>query len=121
MTERHGIIRVIYLYLFALVGLFIFVFSSVSGIGAVLDRYVFPQEFVDYTVTPPVPMGEVAKPIAQPSTGDSAKNLEEQKKNFEKQQSNDFRRRVNQAVPGIVVGYFLWMFHWKQIKKDREG
>ncbi len=120
MAEKHGIIRVIYLYLFALVGLFIFIFSAVSGIGAVLDRYVFPQEFVDYNVVQPMAVDAPTKPVI-PTTEEKTKNLEEQKQNFEKQQNNDFRRRVNQAVPGIIIGYLLWSFHWKWIRKDRES
>ena len=110
MAEKHGIIRVIYLYLFALVGLFIFVFSTVNGVGAVLDRYVFPQEFVDYDSRPVLPEGEAK--VDQPT-------LEERQENFKKQQDNDFRRRMNTAVPGALIGYALWAFHWKEIRKDR--
>ncbi len=111
MSENHGIVRTIYLYLFALVGLFIFVFSAVNGVGAVLDRYVFPQEFVDYE----------SRPVLAPE--DSSKlelpSLEEREDNFAKQQDNDFRRRMNSAVPGALIGYGLWVFHWREIRKDR--
>lgn len=119
MAEKHGIIRVIYLYLFALVGLFIFIFSTVNFVGAVLDRYVFPQEFVDYRSNEPMPLEGITKPVIS-TDEEKTQNLEEQKTNFEKQQRNDFKRRVNQAVPGVIIGYLLWSFHWKWIRKDRE-
>lgn len=108
-SSNHGIIRIIYLYLFALVGLFLLVFSSVSMIGAVSDRYVFPQAFVEYK---PVTV-EGEKPAA-------VEPVETQRQNFEKQQDNDFRRRANQAMPGIIIGWLLWRFHWNQIQKDKD-
>lgn len=109
MAQNHGIIRTIYLYLFALVGLFVFIFGAVSGVSATLDRYVFPQDYVSYDTKPVLP-----------AEGTAVLTEEEQKQNFEKQQDNDFRRRMNSAIPSVVIGYLLWAFHWKEIKKDRE-
>lgn len=113
MSEKHGIIRVIYLYLFALVGLFIFIFSTVNTVGAVLDRYVFPQEYVEVDYARPY--------MSEPSVEKEKElSLEERQASFEKSQDNDFRRRVNSSVPGVIIGYLLWSFHWKWIRKDRE-
>jgi hypothetical protein len=109
MAQSHGIIRTIYLYLFALVGLFVFVFGAVNGVSATLDRYVFPQDFVNYEVRP-----------VTPDEKNPTLTEEEQKQNFERQQDNDFRRRMNGAIPSIIIGYLLWAFHWREIKKDRE-
>lgn len=109
--KDHGIIRIIYLYLFALVGLFIFVFSSVNLIGATLDRFVFPQEYVEY---------DYARPVTKEGEPEVKVLTEEEKRaNFHKQQANDFKRRVNQSVPGVLIGFFLWRFHWSWIIKDR--
>lgn len=114
--KEHGIIRTIYLYLFALVGLFILVFSTVGFIGALLDRYIFQQEFVDYEISKPIPTSETRPEI----TPEATVSVEERRENFEKQQQNDFKRRVNSSIPGVVVGYLLWTFHWRWIKKDKE-
>lgn len=104
------IIRTIYLYLFALVGLFLFIFSTVNLAGAVLDRYVWPQEFVRY---------DYQVPVAEKQS--ATLTLEEQKEEFAKQQSNEFKRRVNQSAPGVIVGWLLWWFHWGWIKRDRKS
>ena len=114
MSERHGIIRVIYLYLFALVGLFILVFNVVGGVGAVLDRFVFPQEYVEYDYARPYMSEPESKPEAVAELTE-----EEKRANFDKSQHNDFKRRMNSAVPGVIVGYVLWAFHWREIRKDR--
>ena len=109
MAQNHGIVRTIYLYLFALVGLFLFVFSTVSLVSTTLNRYVFPTEYVRY---------DIAKPV------DGEENViseEEQEANFIKQQDNDFKRGVNGSVPGVIIGYLLWMFHWKVITKDHKS
>ncbi len=121
MKNNHGIIRTIYLYLFALVGLFIFVFSTVNLIGAVLDRFVFPQEFVDYELGGkpiPVPGVETRPEIVTP---DTTTTVEERKANFEKQTQNSFKNRVNSSLPGVLIGFLLWTFHWRWIKKDHEA
>ncbi len=107
------LIRTIYLYLFALVGLFVFIFSLINLAGAVLDRYIWPQEFVQYDYrTPTLDETKVAK--------EQILTVEQQKEQFIKQQNNDFKRRVNQAAPGVVVGWLLWWFHWGWIKRDRK-
>lgn len=111
MGQSHGIIRTIYLYLFALVGLFVFVFGAINTVNAVLDRYVWPQEFVSYEV--PVSVDGQTKPVQT--------SEEEQKANFEKQQANNFKSRMNGAVPSIIIGWLLWWFHWGWIKKDHQA
>jgi len=121
MATNHGIIRTIYLYLFALVGLFVFIFGAISGINAVLDRYVWPQSFVDYSVSQPIAVDGVTKPLPAPTGEDKAKNLADQKDNFEKQQANNFKSRMNGAIPSILIGWLLWWFHWGWIKKDHEA
>jgi len=117
MSTSHGIIRTIYLYLFALVGLFLFVFSTVNFIGAVLDRYVWPQEFVQYDYRTP---GMTKCVSTAPCTPENVPTIAQQKEQFIQQQNNDLKRRTNQAAPGVVVGWLLWLSHWNWIKRDRK-
>ncbi len=117
MNHSHGMIRTIYLYLFALVGLFLFVFSTVNLISGALDRYVWPQQFVQYDYRQP----GVTKCIGSvPCIPENVPTVAQQKEQFTQQQNNDLKRRVNQAAPGVVVGWFLWWFHWTWIKRDRK-
>lgn len=111
MTNTHGLIRTIYLYLFALVGLFVLVFSSVNFISGALNRYVWPQEFVQYDYRKPTPALE--------KNGEVVLTLEQQKEQFVVQQDNEFKRRSTESIPGIVIGWVLWWFHWGWIKRDR--
>lgn len=119
MSSSHGIIRTIYLYLFALVGLFLFVFSTVNFIGALLDRYVWPQEFVQYDYRTPGETKCISSTTA-PCISENVPTIEKQKEQFIQQQNNDLKRRTNQAAPGVVVGYLLWLFHWNWIKRDKK-
>jgi len=112
MSQSHSLIRTIYLYLFALVGLFVFVFGLVNGIGAALNRYVWPQEFVQYDY-------RELEAIPEKAT-ENMLTVEQQREQFLKQQNNEFKRRINQSIPGIVVGWFLWWFHWNWIKRDKK-
>ena len=110
MTHTHGLIRTIYLYLFALVGLFAITFGFINGLGATLNRYVWPQEFVQYDYRTPA---EAVK------TGEKVLTIEQQKEQFVTQQNNEFRRRVTESIPGILIGWLLWWFHWGWIKRDQ--
>lgn len=89
-------------------------FSTVNFVGAVLDRYAFPPEYVEYDYARPY--------MAEPNT-EAVKELteEERRENFDKSQNNDFKRRVNSSFPGVIIGYLLWSFHWKWIQKDRQN
>lgn len=117
VNNSHGWIRVVYLYFFALAGLITFVIGLVNLSGAVLDRYVWPPEFVQY---------DYAKPAsASPCVGEDcmcagATTVEQQKVQFNKQQANQFRSRVNNGLPAVVIGWFLWLFHWTWIKRDKK-
>lgn len=115
MSRSHGLIRTIYLYIFALVGLFLFVFSTVNLISGALDRYVWPQEFISYDYRQPALLKctEINCDIKTPT-------LEQQKEQFTGHQNNNFKRKMNQAIPGVVIGWLLWWFHWSWIKRDRK-
>jgi len=114
MATAHGLIRTIYLYLFALVGLFFFIFGIVNGIGATLNRYAWPQQFVQYDYTKP--MSEIVDKTGAVVTP----TLEQQKEQFVISQNNEFRRRMTESLPAIVIGWLLWWFHWNWIKRDQK-
>jgi hypothetical protein len=114
MANTHGLIRTIYLYLFALVGLFFFIFGLVNGIGATMNRYIWPQQFVQYDYATPVGVNGETKPVS----GTTTLTVEKQKEQFNTQQDNEFRRRMTESIPAILIGWFLWWFHWGWIKRD---
>ncbi|MFA5009971.1 MAG: hypothetical protein WC553_01900 [Patescibacteria group bacterium] len=112
MANAHGLIRTIYLYLFALVGLFFFIFGVVNGIGATMNRYVWPQQFVQYDYN------RMSSDIEGSDKSVTALTLEQQKEQFTIQQDNEFRRRATESIPAVVIGWLLWWFHWNWIKRD---
>jgi hypothetical protein len=108
-----SIIRTIYLYLFALVGLFILTFSAVTFVGGVMSRYVLPEEYIDYETPAPVGVSPDGKPILSQLTPD------QKKAQFATQQNNNLKNKISQSVAGVLIGFPLWWFHWGWIQKDR--
>lgn len=100
-------IRLIYLYLFAFVGLVVSVVGSIRlvdlGIKVIVfkgaDRYEYYQ--------PPV-------------VGEMMSGQEEQKKIQDNETTRQRQRELSGAIAMIVVGAPLYLYHWKTIQKENK-
>jgi len=135
--DRYPLIRKIYLYLFALIGLILMVIAGVQLADLGLKVYVFKQierQETYYQKMPPC--GTIAaKKLAVLSTATSAVQLTEderiQIKSWlesyktwqEEQKSYDpiaasRQRTASTAIAMLIVGLPLYFYHWRVIKKE---
>ena len=99
-------IRLLYLYLFAFVGLMTTIIGSVQLVDLGLKSYVFKvSEYSYYPETPAVD----GKPVL---------SLDEVKKRNEKEQADQRKRQLSTSLAMIAVGAPVYLYHWKTIKKE---
>ncbi len=139
---RNPIIRTIYLYLFALVGLGMLVVGAATFVNLGLKVFVFTKadRFMDHVVSRPMPLyfdGELSKVENIKDKCDLTDSQRESidqwiadyKEFKEKESDRDpngyvTRRRHQQASTAtslMLVGLPLWLFHWRIIKSDTGG
>jgi hypothetical protein len=102
-------LRLLYLYLFAFVGLLITVIGSIQIVDLTLKSYVFKVD--EYTYYPEMMPVEGGKPMISPEEG--------QKRN-EVEQANQRKRQLSNSLAMIVIGAPLYLYHWKTIKKENK-
>ncbi len=131
--EHYPIIRTIYLYIFALVGLIIVIIGSVRAFTMGLEVFVFKdidkQEKLGYERPLSTPYMKDLK-IAQDDesfTEDEQETIREWLASYEKWkiESESFdhvsaRRQKETAsiLANIFVGFPLYLYHWLLIKKE---
>jgi len=107
-------IRLLYLYLFSLVGLIITVTGSVRLVELALKVYVFKgADQFDYYSAPIVP-DEKTRVSAE-----EAKMEEERQKQMRDQETTRQRQRdASGALAMLFVGFPLYKYHWNIIQKQ---
>lgn len=135
---KHPIIRTIYLYLFALVGLALLASGTYSFIDLGLRAYVFTAADQDYRSAPIAPSlvktDDVARVEAIKSCEDQCELTEEQIQqidawliDYQTWQEQDAKidyaksnrqRQASSALARIIVGLPLYLYHWTVIKRD---
>ena len=137
--HHHSLVRTIYLYLFAIVGLTLLTIGSVRFIDMGLKAFVFKQADEQYRVdwarpTIPYPIERMeqleAKVGSETLTEEEKiqlKNMLTDYKNWEENREKinilTARRHrdasVNLAM--LLVGLPLYLFHWRIIKKETKN
>lgn len=133
-TEKksHRVIRNIYLYLVAMIGLIVFVMGSVGILNHVLQTYVFGVNEYNVWVPPyPPKSGQCYQPYADmtdpspvtkrlipPTQEETEICLQEEKKQQEQNRRNNIGRELSIAIAQILIGLPLWLFHWGVIQKE---
>jgi len=131
--SRYPLIRTIYLYLFALLGLVLITIGTVRFVNMGLKIFVFTQAEEDqYIRYPEPPMPYAAAPFEK-AKGDQSLSeeeraqiktyLEEYKKWKEQRDKIDYRlvqrhRDASMNIALILVGLPLYLYHWRIIQKE---
>lgn len=109
-------IRLLYLYLFSLVGLIITTIGAVRIVELVIKVYIFKgADRYDYYSPPIVPDGKITI-----STEEAKLNEEKQKEIQDKETTRQRQREASGAVAMLVVGFPLYKYHWNIIQKDNK-
>jgi len=109
---KNPIIRTIYLYLFALVGLATLVIGTARIINVGLKAWIFTEaDRQDYYYP---------RPAIEEKTSSSTEELSEMSfkpVDYAKQQQ---QHDLASAISMIIVGLPLYLYHWSVIKKDNK-
>lgn len=139
--NKHSLIRTIYLYLFALVGLALITIGTVRLVNLSLKTYVFKKADQQYYASIPpepreVPGSEVNTEKLAQNCKENEELTEEQKELIstwladyedwqEKQQPNKRlasrrQRDASDSLAILLVGIPLFAYHWSVIKKETD-
>lgn len=99
-------IRLLYLYLFAFVGLFTTIIGSVQLVDLGLKTYVFK---VSNRIYYPEPRLEAENQLS----------VEEMDRRNKEEESNQRKRQMSNSLAMIMVGVPVYLYHWKTIKKEK--
>jgi hypothetical protein len=101
-------IRLLYLYLFAFVGLLITTIGSIQLVDLSLKNYVLKVSEYSY--------------YSEPITVDGKQTVskEEMDKRNKIEQSNQRKRQLSISLSMILIGVPLYLYHWKTIKKENQ-
>lgn len=102
-----NVVRKVYLYLVTLIGIVIFVIGTIQLLNLGLKTFVFKQADFDYYSMPLTPEGK-------PSLDEAA-----YKKQMEQNRTSQKQREASNAIAMIVVGYPLYAYHWKTLRKEK--
>lgn len=119
--NNYPLIRKIYLYLFALIGLVLVTIGCVRLVGLGLKTYIFTKAdmYYEYPMMRPVkvaPVSEVPMEKVEEITQPSKEEIEEYQN---KQRASNRQREAAESLAFIIVGLPLYLYHWQVIKKDK--
>lgn len=118
-TEKQNWIKIIYLYLFSLVGLMLIVIGSVRLVDLALKTFIFTKADEPLIYPQPYP------PATERISKDEKKLLEEKEK-YEQQQmeyerqlrEQEKQRTMANSLAMIIVSLPLFLYHWRIIRKE---
>jgi len=134
MTEKHSLVRTIYLYLFALVGLALLITGTVRFIDMGLKAYVFTKaedpERIQQRYYYPTPISVTKLEGYQESTeltNEEITTLKDFLVNYKQWQEEEAKidylvsnrqREASNNLAMILVGLPLYLYHWRIIRKE---
>ena len=117
--KNYPLIRKIYLYLFALIGLVLITIGCVRLVGLALKTYIFTKAdvYYEYPMARPVKVAPIEGSKAEELQQPTKEELEEYQN---KQQTANRQREAAESLAFIIVGLPLYLYHWQAIKKDKK-
>lgn len=125
------VIRNVYLYMVAVIGLITLIIGSVGLINNVLQNYIFQVDDYSYYYEPypvkggdycsqayPDPTDTTGKTMITPTSDEIEQCREQQKVQSERARKSNIGREFSIALAQILVGLPVWLFHWGIIQKE---
>jgi hypothetical protein len=139
MSNANPVIRTIYLYLFALLGLVLIIIGSVRFLDMALKTFVFKQADEDMRINYMMPSSYITKEVGD-KVGTEAKevSLTQDEVNQINQCVSSYdnwketrgsvdpiaaqkQRDASISLAMMLVGLPLYLYHWGVIKKDKKA
>jgi hypothetical protein len=127
-TKSMRIIRNVYLYLVAMIGLIVFIIGCVSVIDNIFKNFVFKVDYnISYETYPRLgtcyqPYVDLTdkegKKTINPTTQDTADCLQRQEEINEQSRRNQIGSDFSIAIAQLAVGLPVWLLHWGIIQKE---
>lgn len=117
--NKYPLIRKIYLYLFALIGLVLITIGCVRLVGLGLKTYIFTKADVYYEY----PMARPIKsaPIEEIKTEEFQQPSKEEIDAYqEKQKTANRQKEAAESLAFIIIGLPLYLYHWRIIRGEKE-
>lgn len=131
--KATGIVRTIYLYLFALLGLIFIAVGSIRLLDMALRTFIFREaDAMERFEPPPVPMlgrleriddiGERAE-LSEEEKQVLRRSIEDYRRWEERQQRIDpvrarRQREASSSLAMILVGLPLYLYHWRIVRRE---
>ena len=109
-------LRLLYLYLFSLVGLLVFVIGAVRAIDLGLRVFVFKEADRYIFVSPPSVYEEGGKISSEEAKLRQETDLKNQENNTKRER----QREAAGAIAMLLVGFPLYKYHWGLIQKENK-
>src|SRR3989344_5778881 len=118
--NKYPLIRKIYLYLFALIGLVLITIGCVRLVSLALKTYVFTKAdvYYEYPMARPVKIAPIEGSKTEELQQSTIEELEEYQN---KQQTANRQREAAELLAFIIVGLPLYLYHWRLIKAEKEN
>jgi len=111
--KKDSVIRTIYLYIFALLGLVLIIIGSVNFLNMGLKAFVFTkadQEYeYDYRMMAPIKEGVDSEETVCPELISQSDYVTSQR-----------HRDASMNLALIVIGLPLYLYHWTIIKREKQ-
>lgn len=108
--DKRLLIRKIYLYFFALIGLVLLVIGFVRLVSLALKTYVFTRADIYYVY-----------PVPRPLTSELQEPSPEEIEDYQnKERISRRQREAAESLALIIVGFPLYLYHWGIIRKERK-
>ena len=122
--NKYPLIRKIYLYLFALIGLVLITIGCVRLVGLGLKTYIFTKAdiYIEYPMAKPIRTALVeGDKVEGDKAGEFEQPTKEEIEEYQnKQQTANRQREAAESLAFIIVGLPLYLYHWSMIKKDKK-
>ncbi len=115
--NKKDLIRIIYIYIFSLVGLVLMVIGSVNLVNLALKTYIFTKadQVVVYPYYRPV-MPEEERLTQE----EQEKQQEEQLRYEQEERKSRQQRTASSSLAMLIVGTPLFLYHWRLAQKDKQ-
>lgn len=104
-------IKLLYLYLFSFIGLLITVIGTIQLVDLTMKVYIF-KDADKYEYSYPA---KIVNPDGK-EVKQSDEEIALQKRMQETETTRQRQRQVSTAVSMILVGFPLYLYHWKKLK-----